>query len=727
MSKLRFDLFVLADIRVGDVAAPCHAAALAAVADAGYRVGVLPVLCEAISTDPFRIDPHYAALFQQGTVTQVGPNTSVQCKLALALDNRIFRAPLHASVLVTATHRVVTVERPLSIARRSRLDLNQMAMRAKTALGGAVTWAPTTSMAREALASFVPDWSVSAENWYPVAPTFEVGVRSAAEASRPVVGAARISRARPDAAGSTVSDRKTLFGTPLVSWKLRTHRDRTRINWPNLSPVEIWQHDTISIQDFLNKLDILANHDVAENDPCPVEALMAIRAGVIPYLSSDHRPTFGAAAVYGTPQELPRLAIDLQDDRGFVADLRANGQHMLDTAFSGNSFVNLISKLVDAPRADAFAPAVHTHSPTCVVFYSSNGVGMGHLTRQLAIARRLPDRIKPVFVSHSQAVDVARAFGFAVEYIPYHAAYGQARAHWNAALTETLSSIFAFYRASALVYDGNIPYLGLVRAFNRMPALKRIWVRRGMWGAGRDSEALKRGSVFDVILEPSEVEPMLDDGPTAALRSDVRAIPPIRILDTSEHMDRGTACDQLGLDPNHINVLLSPGSGNNFDTGQIARSALDKLSAVSGVGIAVAQWKIANESVKPPPHVAVLDGYPFSRFHKAFDLAVAAAGYNTFVEHVAAALPTIWVPNEHAQQDLQIVRAKYAKETGIGSMVRVSEPQNLPFELDTLLDTQNRAATKQRGEEFAARETAENGAFDASRIIAQLCDMSVAR
>ncbi len=724
---LRLDVCVLADVRVGDNAAPCHAAALAALAEDGYRVGVIAIAPDGIACDPYTVEPEYAQLFQERHLVRVSPDAKVECTLALAFDSRIFSMNLLKINRITSKYRIVTVERPHELANTPRAARDHMAFVAEHALGGAPLWAPSTIISRDALSSSVPHWPQTATNWQLVVPRFTPAPKTAVENARPAVGFCRTARSRSGAWHEMGDDPARMFETPVVSWHIRAGPDVPSPAWPQPAPVEFWSDDALTLTEFLAGIDILANPDVAEKDPCPVEALCALRAGVIPYLPPEYRPTFGGAALYGRPEFLTQIAIDFQDDRGFASDLRANGQAAIGNVFSETAFVDRVADLIGPPRKDAFAPVVHARSNARVLFYSSNGVGMGHLTRQLAIARRLPGDIEPVFISHSQAVEVVREFGYVSEHIPYHTAYGEAPKHWNAALTDVLDAAVAFYRPSALVYDGNVPFVGLMAAFERTPSLARVWIRRGMWGKGRDIDALNRSNTFDLVIEPGEFAGGLDDGPTADRKSGALCVSPVHILDIAELHDRATACAILGLDPTATNVLIAPGSGNNFDTGSISELALSRLRGRHGIGIARADWKIANTVADVPSDIAKLTEYPFARFHKAFDFAIAAAGYNTFAEHLASALPTIWTPNEHAQQDRQILRATYAEAMGLGRLVRVTQNSALGPALETMLDPRSRRTMQELGQAFAKRHGNVNGGVQAAEAIAGLCQTTIDR
>ena len=56
-----------------------------------------------------------------------------------------------------------------------------------------------------------------------------------------------------------------------------------------------------------------------------------------------------------------------------------------------------------------------------ILFITSNGTGLGHLTRSMAIARRLDPSLEPLVLTLSAAAPVVRELGFPVEYV---ASYG---------------------------------------------------------------------------------------------------------------------------------------------------------------------------------------------------------------------------------------------------------------------------------------------------------------
>lgn len=714
-SVAKVDIVVVADIRVGDVAAPCHAAATAALVAAGYRVALVPVLARGIDADPYRIDSGFADLLERGDIRRMAPDEAVECTLALAFDARIFANVIDGAPDIRSEHRLVTVERPAALAGSGRPALDRMRARAEEVLGGPALWCATSTTALDALAHAAPDWPVARDIWAPVAPDLSAVRPDAEERARPAVGQARIARTRP---GGDWPER--FLDSALVTLRKRGDPGMPFPGWPQPAPTECWPDDGVTLAEFFARLDMLANPDVAANDPLPVEVLMALTAGVVPCLPEEYRELFGGAAVYGPDSELLRAIIDLKMNPDLMESVRRAGRELVREVFAPGHFVSRVEALIGPPRFAAAAPAIHAASPATVLFYSTNGIGMGHLTRQLAVARRLPGRLRPAFISHSRAIDTVRGFGFPGEHLPYHATYGEARAHWGLALAEALDTAFAFYRPRVLLFDGNVPFDGLLAALDRRPDIASVWVRRGMWGAGRDLEAMERAEFFDAMVEPLDPAWPRDLGPTADHRGQVRVVPPVRILDTAELPDRATACAALGLDPKATNVLVATGAGNNYDTAAVTRRVIEHLHGRPGIGLAVAEWQIADKRLDLPGGVAQLAGFPFARSLPAFDFAVAAPGYNTFCEHLASALPTIWVPNEHAQMDRQIDRARHAVARRVGLMVRATAPFDAAAALDRMLDGDARAAMAAAGRSLAGRELAQNGAGEIAALVADL-------
>ena len=234
--------------------------------------------------------------------------------------------------------------------------------------------------------------------------------------------------------------------------------------------------------------------------------------------------------------------------------------------------------------------------PRNVLFLSPNGVGMGHLTRLLAIARHSPAAIRPVFLSMSQAVGVVERFGFVGEYFPYHAQTGETAEVWSQALRARLNEAIAFYDARCVVFDGNVPYQGLVETRRDNANRPFVWIRRGMWRPEAGRATIDRARHFDLVIEPGELAAEDDPGITTGRDAEALRVAPVTLFEPGELLDRETARGQLGLDPDRLAVIVQLGARNNFDYGQVDRIVLDTLGGRTEVQLVFVDWLIGEST-----------------------------------------------------------------------------------------------------------------------------------
>ena len=132
-----------------------------------------------------------------------------------------------------------------------------------------------------------------------------------------------------------------------------------------------------------------------------------------------------------------------------------------------------------------------------ILFLSSNGTGLGHLTRSMAIARRLDESLEPLFFTLSGAAPVVAEQGFPVEFA---ASYATPTAgsdwRWSRRLRGRLRAVMRDADPRVLVFDGAHPYQALLDAMPSVPDAHRVWCRRPMWKPGSNFGALERTQVL---------------------------------------------------------------------------------------------------------------------------------------------------------------------------------------------------------------------------------------
>lgn len=317
-----------------------------------------------------------------------------------------------------------------------------------------------------------------------------------------------------------------------------------------------------------------------------------------------------------------------------------------------------------------------------ILFTTSNGTGLGHLTRSMAIARRLPESVEPLFLTLSAAAPVVEQMGFPVEYVASYSTPGSGNDYrWSRRLRGRLRAAIAEAKPDVIVFDGTHPYEALLGA---LPADGvAVWCRRPLWKRGSSRVPLGRAGAFDAVLEPGELAESEDAGPTVALRDRAHRVEPIVLLERDRLMPRAEAASELGLDPEALTVLVSLGQG--AEVRDATRRSLAHLAARDGVQVAALSSTLAAADSVPEGVVQLPATYPMSRYFGAFDAAVAAAGYNAYHELIALRVPSLFVPMARDTDD-QAARARYAQSAGIGLGSEGPADPALEAQLDRLLD-----------------------------------------
>ncbi len=346
--------------------------------------------------------------------------------------------------------------------------------------------------------------------------------------------------------------------------------------------------------------------------------------------------------------------------------------------------------------------------PGRILFVTSNGTGLGHLTRSMAIARRLGSGLEPLFLTLSAAAPVVRGLGFPVEYV---ASYDRPCAgndwRWTRRVRARLREAVLETGADLVMFDGTHPYERLLPAL-RASGAPLVWCRRAMWRADSDTAPLWRSHMFDAALEPGEFAAEADRGPTAARRAEATVVDPIVLLDRSELLPREQAERELGLEPGQTNALVQLGQGEGVR--EAAARCVRHLAHRGGVQVAALSSTLGALGEVPEGVVYLEATYPMSRYVAAFDLAVSAAGYNAYHELIHLGAPTLFVPMPR-QTDDQAARARYAQEAGVGIACAGPDDPALESLLDELLDPARRRELRERldslklanGAEAAAR------------------------
>jgi hypothetical protein len=676
-AQLRFDVLVAGDMTSRDDLAFRVAQEVRHYAREGYRVALLQATKPAPGR---RIAPEIQTCVRRGLADVVDPASRPATTLLIVhrpseID---WAEQALAGISAESATLVVHCQHDYGVSRvRQRLRGSK-----------AVVWAPTNPWLRK----IAPEkLSLRSSDWLPP-------------------GGDAQDRADP---GS-----RRLVGPPAIGWILTGDPTATAIPPPGkfdihllpfggaeqeLNPPPVVDVQRLSL-DRLAKLDALAYFPDETEIAFPETAIRSTLSRGIPVLLPERlKSHFGSDPRYCTPEtavaELSRL---------FKGSVRPNSNALL----RAHEPASLGERNANPP-----AP-VSAKGQRPIMFLASNGVGVGHLTRLLAVARHLGPQVPVVFVSQAQAIDVIERFGYRAEYLPSAHYVGGDFAAWDRWFGFELERLIDSYDPALVVYDGNNPSDGLIGAVAQRRDCRLAWIRRGLWG-GTTSKFMRNARWFDLIVEPGELDGQPDEGITAQRRGEVAMVPPIRLLDSEDLLTREEAAAHLGLDPRKPAVLVQLGAGYNRDIVSLLDELIGVLQRVSNLQICIAEWVNAAQPLSFWPGVKYLRGYPLSQYFNAFDFSIAAAGYNTFHEVIGFGLPTVFIPNRHPTMDDQGGRAEYAQALEAAFEMPENDLGDLPDLVALLMDANARAYLAGKCQSLAGP----NGAAEAARMLENLVEV----
>jgi predicted glycosyltransferase len=354
-----------------------------------------------------------------------------------------------------------------------------------------------------------------------------------------------------------------------------------------------------------------------------------------------------------------------------------------------------------------------------VVGYAVNGSGLGHLTRCVAIfrwMRRLAKlsgvQLDAHILTSSEAPGLAFEEGFASWKIPS-----------KTIVKETEIDKAAFLRlARQWVWHtlGLInPDILLVDTFpagsfgELLYALdgpgKKVLVRRAV----KNSFEAQMGvaqllRAYNLILVPTE------NGTTAQSNTEgvderTRYLGPIMLRSCEENRPRAQARLRLGVPEGKLAVYLSAGGGGDSNAGTSLEAMTDALNEDAGLHLVVGAGPLYRGAPRRAQNITWLTSFKAAEDFAALDLAVSAAGFNSYHELLNAGVPTAFFSQEKIA-DEQCARVRRAVEAGAAISCLPGEVRQAV----TLLagDENLRARLAKNARDFVPENYAREAAFE---------------
>ena len=207
-----------------------------------------------------------------------------------------------------------------------------------------------------------------------------------------------------------------------------------------------------------------------------------------------------------------------------------------------------------------------------VLFVTSNGAGLGHISRSMAIARQLAEGRSFEILTLSSAYRQVAGQGVTTHYFPSSGASGEMSRVWNRHFRAHLLHLMEEKRPRVVVFDGTWVYAALTEIC-KLRGTPLIWIQRGMWQDKVDKASTQRhaaAKVADHVIVPGDFagDELVDPGPGIVPRH----VGPIVMTTKDDVIGRDAACAALELDPSRRYVLLNLGGGGISDPGTLALS-----------------------------------------------------------------------------------------------------------------------------------------------------------
>jgi len=699
-----FDVLVIADVtRKGDAGLRIRRE-IESYFDMGLRVGIFHV---PIHKKGNCVSPDIQLCVMDKKAEIIPADLAANGRLAIIYSPGLLVKPTNSLRNLRADKVVLVIDRKPELRQMGRWFSFNI---------GPVSWAPTNRWIRAEIAAMGMPVRLEDEDWRTIArPALVVKPWNSVDRNITVgrvsaPGAAQWPKTRKELKAAYFLAPHYDFqfmGSPPANLTKQFH---TNSNWKNVN----FSH--ISIDRFIGMIDVFAYFPSAALPELPEAAIStAMASGKVILLPHRMKPHFGPGAIYADADQLATTIDNLINDETALKEAREATAHHSKFQFSDATHREKVSALLgDIPTRK---PILRKKAPTKprVLFVPSNGVGLGHVTRLLAIARRIDPDIEPIFATLAQAIPIIESFGYTTEYIPSQSDVGDTFSKWDAWLKYQLGELIDRYDATTVVFDGNNPTLGLMNAVLSRGRCRLVWVRRGMLGP-TPSPYLENSKFMDLIIEPGEIAGERDRGSTAARRGEAYQVAPVTLLDRNELLSREMAIRELGLSTNHPAVLVQLGAGANRDNVALVDQIIPQLKKTKNLQIVLAEWE--NGFVEFPnwPSTRLLRGYPISKYFNAFNFSISASGYNTYHEIIGFGLPSIFIANRHPQLDDQQARAEFAQDHQLGFNLPDDQLYHLPALGEAMLNNDLRQVMHQRCLEISGN----NGATCAASAILEL-------
>nr|AIF03052.1 glycosyl transferase [uncultured marine group II/III euryarchaeote KM3_160_F12] len=332
------------------------------------------------------------------------------------------------------------------------------------------------------------------------------------------------------------------------------------------------------------------------------------------------------------------------------------------------------------------------HPKNTVVMFPTNGVGFGHFTRLLALAKQMKKAdatLEVIFFTTMPTLHLLKPFGIAAHHISGPKYFDDLEAtEWNSLLEEELTICLETHRPKMFIFDGAFPYRGMLRSIKNR-RMHKVWVRRGMFRKDATNIPVDSIEHFDTLVRPGDSSPT-DSTDEQNISIKQFHCNPILFASKDELYPREYLREQLGIPLDSVVVYVQLGAGEINDIESDLDLSIRLLSKYEDVYIVIGESMIGNRLNITGERIRTLRDYPNSLYFNSFDFAIMAGGYNSYHEAIAFQLPTICIPNKSTGMDDQVARVAVAADANAMYVIQDATEDKLSAAISSMMDIGNR-------------------------------------
>ena len=365
-------------------------------------------------------------------------------------------------------------------------------------------------------------------------------------------------------------------------------------------------------------------------------------------------------------------------------------------------------------------------APLRILNYAVNGLGLGHLTRLIAINRQvrrlsgllgIPTEI--VFLTSNEGDALAYQHGFASFKIPSKSslvACGLDPVRHRKIAKQWVWNAVNLISPDILIVD-TFPSGGFQELFDVLDlGSKNVFIYRAVRSEAALVPAFQtalRG--YHLILKPQEQGE--NDSPVPIeLEDRVATTGEILIRSASEVMSRDAAREILGIPADaDAAVYVSVGGGGDTEAETMFATVMETARLMPETYFVIGAGSLYLGREFHAPNVSWTRRSVMMECFSAFDAALTAGGYNTVNELMHCGIPCVFLSQARTHDD-QERRVARCVEAGAGLLLRERTPQAIQTALLWLLDPE----VHRRASAAAAASVPRNDALTAAEEILSL-------